>query len=215
MSETDSFIREVTEEVQQDRMFKLWKRYGPYVIGGIALIVAVSAGLNWLAWQERQAAAERGGALIAAGPTPAEKAALVENVDGPAAVIAELQYAGALAEAGETAAAIETYRGIASRTDLKRAYTDLAALHAARLASPGQEPDAAIASLDPLLAEDGPYRLLALELRAVIRLNAGETDAARADLETILAAPGLTRGLNARAQQLLAIIGGGGTGNEG
>ena len=43
MSETDSFIQEVTEEVRQDQMLRYWKKYGAYVIGGVALIVAGAA----------------------------------------------------------------------------------------------------------------------------------------------------------------------------
>jgi hypothetical protein len=34
VSETDSFIQEVTEEVRHDRMFRLWKKYGPYAVAG-------------------------------------------------------------------------------------------------------------------------------------------------------------------------------------
>ena len=30
MSDTDSFIQEVTEEVRQDRMFALWKKWAAY-----------------------------------------------------------------------------------------------------------------------------------------------------------------------------------------
>ncbi|MEO1600941.1 MAG: hypothetical protein AAFU49_10805 [Pseudomonadota bacterium] len=207
MSETDSFIREVSEEVQQDRMFALWKRYGPYVIGGITAIVAASAALNWLAWQEREAAAARGGAFLSAEPTVEGRSALVEALEGPAVPVAQLQLAAIQADNGETDAAIETYRQVAATPGLKRAYSDLAALHAARLEAPTLAPDAAEALLAPMLEENAPYRLLALELRAVLRLNANNQDAARADLETILADPGLTRGLNARAQQLLAILG--------
>lgn len=63
------------------------------------------------------------------------------------------------------------------------------------------------AALATLAEEGAPYRALALELRAVLRLNAGEREGARADLEAILAEPGLSRGLNARTRQLLAILG--------
>ncbi|MEM9145297.1 MAG: hypothetical protein AAGC57_03800 [Pseudomonadota bacterium] len=207
MTETDSFIREVTEEVQQDRMFRLWKRYGPFVIGGIALIVAVSAGLNWMAWREVQEASERGGAFLSAEATPEAREALVQSVDGPAAVVAQLQLAAVQADGGDTAGAIETYRAVATTPGLKRAYADLAALQAARLEAPEIGIEAAETLFAPLVETGAPYRLLALESRAITRLNAGDTAGARADLTAIISEPGLTRGLNLRAQQLLAILG--------
>ncbi|MEO1531786.1 MAG: hypothetical protein AAFU72_06445, partial [Pseudomonadota bacterium] len=60
MSDTDSFIREVTEEVRQDRMLRYWKAYGPYIIGGILLVVAIAAGLAYWDALEEQRAAENG-----------------------------------------------------------------------------------------------------------------------------------------------------------
>lgn len=207
MSESESFIREVTEEVRQDRMFRLWKRYGPLVIGGLALIVAASAAWNWMQHRAREEARELGGALLAAGGTPEALAAVAAGLSGPARAVADLRLAAAQVAAGDTPAAIATYRRVAATPGLKRAYADLAALEAARLEAPLRPAGEIEAALAPLVEPGAPYRALALELRAVTRLNAGRSGEARADLETILAEPGLTRGLNARALQLLAILG--------
>ncbi|MEL6318680.1 MAG: hypothetical protein AAFR16_13700, partial [Pseudomonadota bacterium] len=37
--ETDTFIDEVTEELRRDRLFALFKRYGPFAIGAVVLLV--------------------------------------------------------------------------------------------------------------------------------------------------------------------------------
>lgn len=205
-TETDSFIREVSEEVRQDRMYRLWKRYAPFVIGGIVAIVAGAALWNWLQHQEREAARERGALFLAAGSDAEAKAAVVENTEGAAAAIAQLQLARAQADGGSPLDAIATYRQVASNSGLKRAYTDLAALEAARLEAPTLALEKAEGLLSPLAAEDAPYRPLALELRAALRLNAGDAAGAQADLEAVLETPGLTQGLSARARQMLAII---------
>lgn len=208
MSDSDSFIREVTEEVRQDRMYRLWKRYAPLIIGTIVVIVAASAGWSWLQHQEREAARARGAAFLSGTADVAGRTAVVEAIEaGPAEAVARLQLAGALAAAGDTDAAAETYRAVAAEGALKPAYTDLALLHALRLEAAGMSLGDAEAELAPLVEEGAPYRALALELRAVLRLNAGERAGARRDLEAILAEPGLTRGLNVRARQLLAIVG--------
>ncbi len=208
MSDSDSFIREVTEEVRADRMYKLWRRYAPLVIGGIVAIVGAAAAWQWWQYAEAEAAKERGGAFLSAGEDVFARQAVVEQVDGPAEAVARLDLAAAQAAAGDTAAAIETYRSVATDARLKRAYTDLAALEAARLEAPGLPLEEAEGALAGLAGEGAPYRPLALELRAALRLNAGDREGAEADLEAILAEPGLTRGLAARARQMLAILAG-------
>jgi hypothetical protein len=208
VSDSDSFIREVTEEVRQDRMYRFWKRFGPYVIGLIVLIVAASAGWAWYQNEQRAAARERGGAFLSAERDVEGLSALVAELEDPEPLaLARLQLAAAEAEAGNDAAAAATYRAVAEEGALDRAYTDIARLHALRLEAPGMALADAEAALATLAEEGAPYRALALELRAVLRLNAGEREGARADLEAILAEPGLSRGLNARTRQLLAILG--------
>src|SRR5262245_66049703 len=56
MSDRDTFLREVDEAVRQDRYHQLWDRYGIYVLGVAALIVAGVAGYKgWTFWQEKRA----------------------------------------------------------------------------------------------------------------------------------------------------------------
>ena len=56
VSDSDSFISEVSEEVRRDRMFALWRKYGPFLIGAIALIVAAAGLKAYLDAEERAAA---------------------------------------------------------------------------------------------------------------------------------------------------------------
>mgnify|MGYP006270809741 CR=1 FL=1 len=208
MSDTDSFIREVTEEVRQDRMLRYWKRYGPWVAGALALIVAAAAGWAWLDAQARQQARATGGQFLATEPGDAQAAAeLVGSVEGPAGLVARLRHAGALTASGDTEGAIAAYEQAAA-AEAPAAYTDLAALSALRLAAPTLPVEEALSRLAPLTAEGAPYRPLALELAAVLRLNAGETAAAHDDLRAILDSPRLTGGLEQRARALLAATGG-------
>src|SRR5262245_47582486 len=53
----DTLIREVDEELQRDRMRKLWRQLGPFVIGGAVLIVLGVAGYEgWTWWRKSQTA---------------------------------------------------------------------------------------------------------------------------------------------------------------
>ena len=209
MSETDSFIQEVTEEVRQDRMFRLWKKYGPYGVTAIVAVVAVSAGLNWMKHREIEQARETGGAFLAADIASVEdQEVLIGSVDGPAAVIARLRLAAATAEAGDAQAAAALYREVADEPGIDAAYGDLARLQAVRVGAAAMDPAQAADELGPLIAEGAPYRILALELRAIIWLNAGDAEAAHADLEAIIGDPQATRESSERAVALLLSSGG-------
>jgi hypothetical protein len=209
VSETDSFIQEVTEEVRQDRMFRLWKKYGPYGIGAIVAIVAVSAGLNWMKHREIQLARETGGAFLASDIGSVEdQEVLIGSVDGPAEVLARLRLAAAKAEAGDVAGSAELYRDIAGEAGLDPIYADLARLQSVRVNVAAMDPAEATAELDKLTGEGAPYRLLALELRAMVLLNSGDAEGAHADLNTIIGNPLATRESSERAVALLLSSGG-------
>jgi hypothetical protein len=209
VSETDSFIQEVTDEVRQDRMFRLWKRYGPYAVAGVVGVVAISAGLSWMKHREVQKARETGGAFLAADIASVEdQETLIGSVDGPAEVIARLRLAAAKATAGDVQAAAVLYREVAGEAGLDPAYADLARLQAVRVGAAAMDPAEAIGELEPLTAEGAPYRLLALELRAILRLNSGDVEAAHADLSAIMLDPQATRASSERAVALLLSSGG-------
>jgi len=209
VSETDSFIQEVTEEVRKDRMFRLWKKYGPYAVTGVVAVVAVTAGLNWMKHREIQQARETGAAFLASDIGSVEdQQVLIGSVEGPAAVIARLRLAAATAGAGDVKAAAALYREVADEAGLDPIYADLARLQAVRVGLAAMDPAQAVAELERLTAEGAPYRVLALELRAMVRLNSGDTEAAHADLTTIIGDPQATRESSQRALALLMSSGG-------
>jgi len=209
VSETDSFIQEVTDEVRQDRMFRLWKKYSPYGIGAVIAIVAVTAGMNWMKHREIEQARQTGGAFLASDIASVEdQEVLLVSVEGSAEALARLRLAAATADSGDTEGAAALYREVADDARLGPLYTDLARLQAVRVSAATIGRDEAEAELAPLTAEDAPYRMLALELRAAIRLNAGDTEAAHADLNEIIGNPAATRESTERALALLLSSGG-------
>ncbi|MEM6932828.1 MAG: hypothetical protein AAF526_04500 [Pseudomonadota bacterium] len=206
MSDSDSFIREVTEEVERDRMNRQLKKWGP--VGAVVILLAVGAAAAWQ-WQQDQErkAAEAVGLLLLDADPQAAAASLDELPDG-AKVLARMRLAESYIEQGNREDAIVIYKAIAKTSGLDPAYADLASLRSLRLRALTDTPDEVISDLDPLIAEDRPYRLLAMELRAVLLLNAGRADAAHADMNAILDDPDQTGNLRARVEQLLVASGG-------
>ena len=53
----ETIFREVDEELRGDRLRALWRRYGPFVIGGaIAIVLVVAVNEGWAWWQNSNAA---------------------------------------------------------------------------------------------------------------------------------------------------------------
>src|SRR5690606_31235762 len=89
---------------------------------------------------------------------------------------------------------------------LARHYRDLALLQALRIEATA-DPAGALAELAPLMGPGAPYAPLARELAAVLHLRAGDIEAARAELEAILADQRATQALRLRARELMKIAG--------
>lgn len=208
MSDSDSFIREVTEEVDRDRMNRQLKKWGPWIGVGLLVLVGLAAAWNWQKDQDRLAAEEIGRILLSEELTdPARAQDARDALTGPPSVLADFRLAEAQITADDREGAVETYERIAARSDVSRAYTDLAALRGLRLRA-ASAPDEAQVALAPLTAPDRPYRLLAQELRATLMLNSGDVAGAHALLRAILADPARTVNLSDRVSALLLSSGG-------
>lgn len=212
MADTDSFIQEVTEEVRQDRMFVLWKRYGAYVIGAVVLIVAAAAAWQWRESEQRAAKQEAGGALSAAAQiedADARAAAFAEAAPevGDAALLAKFGEAAAAADAGDAQRAQTLYADISADVSVPKRWSALADLKAAALHLETGDADAALFTARPLTAEGEPYRLLALEIQGVAQVLAGDLEAAQETFEAVLNDPGATTNMQGRAAEFMRAIG--------
>ena len=100
MSDTDSFIDEVNEEVRRDRMFNLFRRYGWIAVAAVLLLVGGAAWNEWRASQEQAQAEAMGDAIVAAlnlETASARAAALQEIEVTQASAIVQLLSAAQLA----------------------------------------------------------------------------------------------------------------------
>ncbi len=208
-TESDSFINEVSEEVRKDRLFAYWKKYGPFAIGGIVLILAATAWFNYKRDAELEAARATGGKFvdIAQGePTAEAYADLAAELPADSAVIARLHAASAL-EADDPAAATAAYKEIADDLEADTIYRNAARIAAARIGE-GLDLDTRLSLLSPATEPGAPFRLLALETRGVLLIVSGDAEAGRADLQAVLDDPLASRGSIQRATELMLATGG-------
>ena len=212
MSDTDSFINEVSEEVRKDRLYKLMRRYGWIAIALVLIVVGGATVIEWRKAQARASAEATGDALIEAlsAETPLERATALAEYQpdgGPdQRAIVGLLRAAAESEAGEDAKARVTLGEIAASAEVPALYRDLAVLKSIML--PGAAPEARIEQLEPLMVPGNPYRLLAIEQRALAEIEMGDTETALQTLQDVMADAAITEGLRRRAAQLIVALGG-------
>ena len=209
MSNSDSFIDEVTEEVRREKLFGYLRRYGWIGVVFVVLLVGGAAWTEYRNAQDRAAAEAMGDALIEAlgAEDAAARADAVSAIDaqGDTAAITGLLTAAAQQEAGELDAAAATLRDLAGNGDVPALYRDLAGFKAALL--PVGEVADRISVLEVLSQPGQPYRLLALEQIALLQLQQGDTDSALDTLRRIEEDAALTRGLRERVQTLMVALG--------
>lgn len=213
MSNPDSFIDEVTEEVRRDRLYSLVRRWGWLVVLVIVLLVG---GAAWTEWQKSQREAESqvfGDAVLAAltGGEPATRRIALSEVsaanEAQVAILALLQ---AAASAGGDDADPETARiallSLAEAPELSPIYRDLALL---KVILDGGTGDAARDAeiLERLAIPGAPYRPLAIEQQAIAALAAGDDATAVTLLRVLTEEAGVTETLRRRAGQLIVALG--------
>ena len=216
MSNPDSFIQEVNEEVRRDRFFLLLKRYGWIAAVVIAVIVGGAAYLEWQKSQSRAAAEGFGDAILAALNSPEDSerattlAAVAPSTEGQEMILSLIQAAEA-AGREDTVAAVNAWIDIANRPNVPELYQHLALLKA-HLAGGTGDAEADAQALERLATPGAPFRPLAMEQQALVLLKSGETQAASAQdadsLRDAAEAPGATDILRQRTSQLIVALGG-------
>ena len=215
MSESDSFIEEVTEEVRRDRLYATFRKYGWI---GIALVLAIVGGAAWTEWQKaeaRNSAEAFGDAILAA----------LDSDDAAARVVALEQIGAGEAEPGQTAvlgflAADEALRSgdrdgalarlnaLAADPALPDTYRQLAELKAVIMAGDAMAVADRDAALERLATPGAPFRSLAMEQQAMALAGNGAAEEAIMLFRQILQEPDVTPDLRRRVTQMILVLGG-------
>lgn len=213
MSDTDSFIEEVSEEVRRDQLFKTMRRYGWIAVLIVLLIVGGAAFNEYRKAQKRADAEALGDAVLSAlnAETASERSAalLALNSEDPEQANAVLALLGATESvaAGNADEAISALKALSSNADVAPAYRRLASFKALLLESKDGEVADLRLGFGALSVPGSPYRLLAEEQLAMLDLREGDISAARVRVEAILNDAEVTDGLRNRATQILVAIG--------
>ena len=205
MSDTDSFIDEVTEEVRRDRLFGYFRRYGwiPAVI--ILVLVGGTAYSEWSKSVVAQAAQVRGDALLDALDVQDKP----ESISALSSIVAQEDtdvVASFLLAGLDQSLASELLTVIAENMDQPKYIRDLARLKLAATPDAASK-DEAVSILTDLSAPGGLYRNAATEILVALELQRGNRDVALVLLQSHVQDAGATQAQVQRMGELIVALG--------
>ncbi|MCE2510278.1 MAG: tetratricopeptide repeat protein [Alphaproteobacteria bacterium] len=211
----DNVFREIDEELRRDRLLALWQRYGRLVIvGAVSLVVVVAAKVGWGEY-DRRAGLEASlryytaTELLQQGNEDAARAAFVliaEDGREGYATLARLHEAALLSAKGDTEGAIRIYNAVAEDGDTPATLRSLARILGAYRRIDREEPATLVSEVEPLTAEDSPWRHSALEITALVAIRSGEKPKAREIYMGLAEDPDTPQALRQRAQDMASAL---------
>ncbi len=210
MSNPDSFIDEVTEEVRRDRLFRLFRKYGWI---GVVIILGLVGGTAWTEWSKTREAARAqafGDAMIDAldQGTPEERREALASVPADADQAAILGLITGSDPAEDKAATLAALDAVAGNTTLAPVYRDLAVLRRVLVAGADMPLADRRTALQGLAAPGGPYRVLAEEQLAYLLIEEGKKAEAITALTALIQDQDASGSLRARLGQVVTALGG-------
>ena len=213
---SDTFLREVDENLRRDQLRDMAKKYGWLLIAGLVLFLGAVGG--WLYWQERQRAqaAEKSEVLaqvytdIGAGKlanVPQRLDTLAADGTGAVRASALFTRAAVALEQNDRSTAITQYRQIAGDDDLPAAYRDLAQIRGTALEFDSLKPEQVIARLEPLAKPGNPWFGSAGELTAMAMIKQGKRNQAGRLFAAIAADRQVPDSIRARSVQIAGTLG--------
>lgn len=194
--QNDSFMQEVADDLRQEQLANIWKKYGKYIIGLAALVVlATGASVMMENYQNRKNNQSAMLFLSAAelfDENQSEQA--MQKLDQVIAdgtqsyvALAMLRKAGEQLDTGDTPAAIATYQQLAN-SSAPIMYREYGALQAAahQMDQENADMNQIVQTLNPLTTSGKPWRHAAMELLAVAYIKQNNNDQAAQIIQNLL-----------------------------
>jgi hypothetical protein len=212
MSNSETFIDEVTEEVRKDQLFGYMRKYGWIAVLAVLAIVGGTAFSELRKAQTETAAQAAGDTILAAleiDDDEARAAALSDiEATGGAAAITGLLAAADLTETGDVDGAAAALEAVALDDGSPQVYRDLATLKSVMVQRDTLSVQDRRAILSGLAAAGSTFRLVAKEQLALIAVEAGEAEDAITQFVAIAQDAEVTGGLRDRAFTMIVALGG-------
>jgi hypothetical protein len=213
---TDTFVREVDENLRRDRMRELSQKYAGWMTVAVVLFLAAAGGLiYWQSYRVKQSEkqveqlskvfGDIGAGKFTAAPQQLD--ALSKNGGKSVRATAMFASAAMALEQNDVKTATAKYREIAEDGGLPKPYRDAALLRQTSLEFDSLKPAEVIARLQPLAKPGEPWFGSAAELTAVALMKQGKSREAGNLFAAIARDRQAPESLRARSVQIASTLG--------
>jgi len=212
VSDTDSFLQEVSEELRRDRLYRNIRKYGWIAIVLVFIIVGAATYREYMKSQAETEAELFGTSIIDAlnETDSADRISKLQEIIAPGhnskAIVAMLLSSEAIGNEPKTLE-MNSLKDVAESLSIDAHYRDLLNFKILLGSAEIMSVEERVKAYNTLSEPGNPYRLLAEEQMALIELELGNTDNAVEKISQILLDAELTSGLRNRATQMLIALG--------
>ena len=214
--EQEILFREIDEELKQENLQHIWKRYGRTIIGAsILLIAGVACFKGWQSHElnSRIQFAEQFdtavGLIISDDIQAAQNSfkAITEGSSLGYKMLAEFQMASLAGKSGDPGSAIKIYKKLADDERLDMIYRDLATILGAYAELETNSKSAELVKrIDQLALGMSPWRFSAKEIRALAAFLSSDTNTARERYKELIKEAAAPQGIRDRAQHMFDLL---------
>ena len=211
----DSLIREVNEDLQNEKIEKIWNKYGVYIVALVVLIVSTAVGYESIsAWYVQKQ--EKNSDKFVAALNMQDKAdhhkvvkeldKVIDETSGIYPVLAKLQKANLLLENKEYAKAIEILTSIYEDKSIELEIRNVAAVKIASYEIDFGDAKVAKRILKEVIDQNNSWSAISKDLLAILEVKQGNIEEAKElyrNLMTDFSAPEAVR---KRAEEMLSVL---------
>ena len=213
--EEDAFIREINEDLKNDNMRLIWKKYGVYIVSAVAIILTITVSFETIkAWRMRQFEAWSNSyafalALEKDGNFDESLTVLREIQSSRSGIYADLaliQEVSVLFGQGKSDEALALLEKIISDKKINKKLLDAAVMKLVSYKIDFAPAEELKALLLPLTDEKNSWSLEAKELLALLFVREGDLEQARGIYDEIIETAGTNENLKSRVKDMLAAL---------
>ena len=211
---SEEFIKEVDEEIKEEKLEKLWKKLAPYVISlalGIVIFTSVSVWWNSYLTKKKQNLGDDFTAavqLIEENDFDAAIIALdkvIESSSDGYITLAKLKKASLLIEQNNIKKGLELYIDL-EKTAADSAFRDMATLFYVLNAMDVESSDFLLKKIERLTVDNNPWSSTALELKAFLFLKNNNNEKSIEAFEKITKKINVPSDLKGRANDMINFL---------
>jgi len=210
----DSLMREVKEDLQNEKIEKIWNKYGVYIVALVVLIVSTAVGYESISAWYRQKLEKNSDKFVAALNLESnEKNDIVGALDkvadettGIYPVLANLEKANILLSKKEYKQAIEILNDIYRDSSVEKEIRNISAIKIASYEIDFGNKDNARTLLNEIIAQNNTWSAVAKELLASLEVKLGNLEAAKVIYRNLMADSLAPASIRKRAEEILSVL---------